>query len=324
MEKFIIYSKEYRSHYSQFMRYLQAIGYSKASCTTFATGMREFLHWLEKHQVAAIQEIEESDIEDFYVYQQERPSATGGTLSESRIALNMYTLKLFFTHLQDTEQIAVNPMGNLDYTRDYKRTRENLLSREDIDKLYDQCETAKQRALLGVIYGCGLRRQEAVKLNTKDVQFKTGMLYVREGKGGRKRTIPLSKTVLNDFKDYYFNERSKGILACRSFSEGRNYRTGDLEAFMLNHHGTRMQGDTYLEEIKKLLSKADLDRQITLHHFRHAIATHLLESGMKTEHVKDFLGHMSIETTQTYTHITTKEMKKTTAYSVPRSLSEVV
>ena len=116
MEKFIIYSKEYRSHYSQFMRYLQAIGYSKASCTTFATAMREFLYWLEKQQVAAIQQIGESDIEDFYSYQQERPSLTGGTLSESRIALNMYTLKLFFTYLQDTEQIQINPIGNLDYS----------------------------------------------------------------------------------------------------------------------------------------------------------------------------------------------------------------
>jgi integrase/recombinase XerD len=131
------------------------------------------------------------------------------------------------------------------------------------------------------------------------------MLYVREGKGGRKRTIPLSKTVLADLKEYYFNERPGEL----------NYNKPDsLEAFMINNHGTRMQGDSYNQEIKKMIAKAKLDKQITLHHFRHAIATHLIESGMKTQHVKDFLGHMSIETTQTYTHITTKEMKKTTAY----------
>jgi integrase/recombinase XerD len=208
MEKFIIYSKEYRNHYSQFMRYLQAVGYSKASWKTFATGIREFLHWIEKQKVATINQVEESDIESFYEYLQHRPSTTtGGSLSESRITLHMYTLKLFFQHLQDVEQIDINPMGNLDYTCDYRRTRENLLSLEDIQKLYDECRTAKQKAMLGIIYGCGLRRQEAVKLNAKDIHFKTGMLYVREGKGGRKRTIPLSKTVLADLKDYYFNER---------------------------------------------------------------------------------------------------------------------
>ena len=312
MEKFIIYSKEYRNQYHQFVKYLKAVGYRASSCRALSAGMREFLWWLNNQKITSIEEVKENDIESFYTYQQQRPNLMKvGTLSESRITLHMYTLKLFFSHLLDTDQIEINPMGNLDYTRDYKRIRENLLSHHDIEKLYEECETAKQRSLLGIIYGCGLRREEAAKLNTKDVQLKTGMLYVREGKGGRKRTIPLSKTVLNDFKDYYFNERPKEI----------NYRTGDLEAFMLNRIGKRMSGETYSNEMRKLLDKAELDKQISLHHFRHAIATHLLESGMKTEHVKDFLGHMSIETTQTYTHITTKEMKKTTAYEDRRLLT---
>jgi integrase/recombinase XerD len=301
MEKFIIYSSEYRNHYAQFMKYLQAIGYSKASCNTFRTGIKEFLSWIENKNIL-IEQVEESDIEKFYHHLQQRPSATGGSLSESRVTLHMYTLKLFFQHLQDTEQIEINPLGSLDYTSDYKRTRENLLSVEDIEKLYHECETAKQKAILGIIYGCGLRRQEAVKLNAKDIHFKTGMLYVREGKGGRKRIIPISKTVLNDLKDYYFNERPEEL----------NYKR-EIEAFMINRHGARMQGDSYNSEIKKLISKARLNKQITLHHFRHAIATHLIESGMKTEHVKDFLGHQSIETTQTYTHLPAEALAKALA-----------
>jgi integrase/recombinase XerD len=305
MERFTIHSKEYRDHYVRFKKYLQAVGYSKASCCTFDTGIKEFLYWTENKKIISIDLVEESDIETFYEYLQHRPSTTtGGSLSESRITLHMYTLKLFFQHLQDIEQIETNPMNNLDYARDYKRTRENLLTKDDIEKLYNGCETAKQKAMLGIIYGCGLRRQEAVKLNAKDIHFKNAMLYVREGKGGRKRMIPLSKTVLNDLKDYYFNERPNEI----------NQRSKDIESFMFNNHGTRMQGESYNNEIKKMITKANLDKKITLHYFRHAIATHLIESGMKMEHVKDFLGHASMETTQTYTHITTTQMKKTTAY----------
>jgi integrase/recombinase XerD len=304
MERFIIHSKEYRNHYVQFKKYLQAVGYSKASCCTFDTGIKEFLWWMEK-KITSIEQVGEADIENFYEHLQHRPSkTTGGSLSEGRVTLHMYTLKLFFQHLQDIEQIEMNPMGNLNYARDFKRTRENLLTSEDIEKIYSECSTSKQKAMLGIIYGCGLRRQEAVKLNAKDIHFKNAMLYVREGKGGRKRMIPLSKTVLNDLKDYYFNERPGEL----------DYNKGDIEAFMLNNWGTRMQGDSYLKEIKKMIAKAKLDKQITLHHFRHAIATHLIESGMKMEHVKDFLGHASMETTQTYTHITTTQMKKTTAY----------
>jgi integrase/recombinase XerD len=314
MEKFIIHSKEYRNHYVQFKKYLQAVGYSKSSCCTFDTGIKEFLWWLERKKLIGIEQVEEGDIENFYEHLQHRPSkTTGGSLSESRITLHMYTLKLFFQYLQDIEQIEMNPVANLNYTRDFKRTRENLLTSEDIQKLYNECSTAKQKAMLGIIYGCGLRRQEAVKLNAKDIHFKSSMLYVREGKGGRKRTIPLSKTVLNDLKEYYFNERP-GELNYKREMESRLRCASDGQAFMINNHGTRMQGDSYNQEIKKLIAKARLDKKITLHYFRHAIATHLIESGMKMEHVKDFLGHASMETTQTYTHITTTQTKRTTGY----------
>jgi integrase/recombinase XerD len=288
------------------MKYLQAVGYSKASCNSFSSGIKEFLWCIEKLKIMSIDQVEESDIENFYNYQQERPGiTTGESLSESRITLNMYVLKLFFQHLQDIEQIAVNPMGNLDYVRAYKRTRENLLSKADIAKLYDECQTAKQKAMLGIIYGCGLRRQEAVRLNASDIHFRNALLYVREGKGGRKRTIPLNSKVLSDLKEYYHHQRQQEL----------KYNNPDT-AFILNSHGTRMQGDGYCRAIKKLIQKSGLNQKISLHYFRHAIATHLLESGMKTEHVKDFLGHKSIETTQTYTHITTTQMKQTTAYEI--------
>jgi integrase/recombinase XerD len=303
MEKFIIYSKEYRQHYDRFMKYVYAIGYSPASCKTFRTSISEFLCWLEVKSITAI-DVTENVIKNYYDYQQERPAGNGGVLSESRITLNMYTIKLFFQEMQDNDLIAIHPMNNLEYTADHKRTRENLLTIDDIKKLYDICETAKQRAMLGIIYGCGLRRNEAEKLDAKDVHFRSSMLYVREGKGGRKRTIPLSKSIVEDLKNYYYSDRPELI----------NHAWGDASAFMLNQYGARMKGSTYSDEIKMLIQNAKLDQRISLHHFRHAIATHLLDSGMKTEYVKDFLGHMSIETTQTYTHITDEQLKKTTTY----------
>lgn len=310
MGRFIIHSKEYRDHYHRFIGYLQTVGYALASRRTYASGLREFFWWLEKQKITSLDQVQEQDIENFYSYQQQRPNTTkGGTLSESRIAVHMYVLKLLFGYLQDTEQLAVNPMSNLDYGRTFARTRENLLSVEDVQKLYDACKTARQRAILGILYGCGLRRQEAVRLNARDVHFKSGLLYVREGKGGKKRIVPLSKAVQADLKDYYYHQRPQLL----------NYNNPDsLQAFMLNKYGTRMQGFTWRDEIKKLITAAELNEQITLHHFRHAIATHLLESGMKTEQVKDFLGHKSIVTTQTYTHITTTQMKKTTSYGTEK------
>lgn len=302
MEKFIIYSKEYRQHYDRFMKYVNAIGYSPASCKTFKTSISEFLCWLQLKSIEA-GNVTENDIKDYYSYQQERPADNGGVLSESRIVLNMYVIKIFYQQMLDCDLIGIHPMNNLEYAVDYKRTRENLLTVDDIEALYNACESARQRAILAIFYGCGLRKTEAERLNVADVHFRSSMLYVREGKGGRKRSIPLSKSVLKDLKDYYYNERPLQMNG-----------NGDVESFLLNLYGKRTSGNSYWTEVKTLVAKAKLDSRISLHHLRHAIATHLLESGMKTEYVKDFLGHMSIETTQTYTHITTTQMKKTTTY----------
>jgi len=305
MEKFIIHSKEYREIYAQFMRYLIAIGYSQSSCKTFDTGVRDFLCWLESRGIA-LAEIEENDVEDFYNHQQERCGLnTTAALSESYIEMRMYIVSLLFEYLQDTGQFESNPIGSLQYRKGHRVVRENLLTVQDIQKLYEACQTAKQRSILGLAYGCGLRKHEMVKLNAKDVQIKSKMLYVREGKGRRKRCVPLSDRIAADFKEYYYNERPVRL---------NRINTDSVQAFMLNKHGNRMQDWSYQFVIRQLLIKADLNSAITPHHFRHAIATHLLENGMKLEHVKDFLGHKSIETTQTYTHITTAQMKKTTAY----------
>lgn len=113
MEKFIIYSKEYRQHYERFMKYVYAIGYSPASCKTFSTSISEFLCWLEVKSITVI-DVTENVIRNYYDYQQERSAGNGGVLSESRITLNMYTIKLFFQEMQDNDLIAIHPMNNLE------------------------------------------------------------------------------------------------------------------------------------------------------------------------------------------------------------------
>src|SRR5690606_4408975 len=158
-----------------------------------------------------------------------------------------------FCYLEDTDQLGANPMSNLDYGRTFKRTRENLLSVQDIEKLYQVCRTARQRAILGIVYGCGLRQQEAVKLNTRDVHLRSGLLYVRQGKGGSKRIVPLGKIVLADLKEYYYHQRTRLL----------SYHNPDgLQAFMLNTRGARMRGFTWRAEIKKLVAAAGLSAQI--------------------------------------------------------------
>src|SRR5690606_37270943 len=136
-----------------------------------------------------------------------------------------------------------------------------IVSQEEIKALYNQCETYRERAVLSIYYGCGLRRTEGIKLDLKDVHCRTGLLYVREGKGAKRRVVPMSKQVKNDLQTYAYKERKA---------------KPNETAFLIGHTGIRINENTASKTLKILLEKAEIKREITLHSLRHSIATHLL------------------------------------------------
>ena len=147
-------------------------------------------------------------------------------------------------------------------------------------------------------------RNEAVQLNINDIHFKTGVLYVREGKYKKRRVIPMTEKVIADLKNYYLHER-------HSYTSIRT--TQDEEAFIVNNYGTRMTGGSYDKILKSIIENsavAYLKDKISLHNLRHSIASHLQQSGAKLEYVRDFLGHSSLNVTQVYTHIKQRQLKQ--------------
>jgi len=177
-----------------------------------------------------------------------------------------------------------------------------VLSKGEIEKLYQACETLLDRAILGLFYGCGLRKSEAEALNIKDINFRGRLLYVRSGKGKRRRVVPITGNVEGDLKNYYLQER---IRMLRKSSDPKREK-----AFILNSQGGRMLGQNFWRRIRYLVLKAGIESpgRITLHSLRHSIATHLLAGGLSVEQVRDFLGHTNIESTQIYTRINSEEL----------------
>jgi integrase/recombinase XerD len=202
-------------------------------------------------------------------------------------------LKTFIKYQEENGNISKNPFSALNFPKP-KYPPRRVLSREEIKALYEACQTMRERALLALFYGCGLRRSEAEKLNIDDVNFKNQLLYVRMGKGKRRRVVPMTEQVKRDLENYYKNER---IIYTKELT------ADNQKALMLNNHGNRMLGNGYWNKFKCLTQKAGLPKEISLHHLRHSIATHLLESGLSIEQVRDFLGHRHLESTQIYTRI---------------------
>ena len=131
------------------------------------------------------------------------------------------------------------------------------------------------------------------KIKKMNTRLSKGILIVKEGKGSKRREIPLSDSMTKDFKKYITVERP-GLL-----------KNNALEmAFFLNNRGERRRGNSLNKRLKQIISRTKnqslIDKSITLHNLRHSIATHLMENGAGFENVRDFLGHIEIDTTQLY------------------------
>ena len=274
-----------------FRSYLVQLGYSKSSCYMLPDCVQDFL---QQSNTTNTTELNTSHIQAFYEWLQVRPNKNkAGGLSEQYINHHLYALKLFFNWQEAMGEISFNPMSIMKFKRPQGNPREPLTQNE-IKELFAGCTTEKERAILHICYSCGLRRSEAEALNIQDIHFRKQMLYVREGKGAKRRAVPMSARVTRELENYYLQERT-----ARTYTRNAKSTT----AFILNSRGERMSGESYNKAFKEILSRTTINAEVSLHHLRHSIATHLLESGLEIEKVRDFLGHGFLETTQIYAKV---------------------
>ena len=246
-------------------------------------------------------------MQKYYEYLQDRPNRNrAGSLSSSTIDGYLFTLKLFFMYLQKVGIKELNPISTLSFDHRKKSVKKerSVLTKKEIDQLYEVCKNELERVLLGVFYGCGLRKSEVEKLNIRDLELSKNSgkcLFVRSGKGRKRRVVPLPENVIKDVKNYLQKERSQRI----------SYYTqaADKKALLLNKRGTRMRGGSLWTLFKTMLLRTSIKKAISLHHLRHSIATHLLSEGMSIEEVRDFLGHDHLESTQIYTRVNQDQLR---------------
>lgn len=262
----------------QFRNELQNLGYCKTVVNFYPKQIRSFLEYSKKTKG----EIQSKDILEYHIYLKTCVGTrTKKPFSESYIHGILLSIKLFFEYLQRTGERKDNPYNLKIKTP--KSEERKVFTREEIQLLYNKSSPI-QTIILHLCYACGLRRNEAVELKIKDIDLENCLLYIKKGKGKKRRVIPFTKQVQKDIKRF-LDER---------------HETQDNQS-LLNITAERI----YIE-FKNLLKKVELYKQgFTLHCLRHTIATQLLEQGMELEKVRDFLGHEYLGTTQIYTRINT-------------------
>ncbi|MBO4234764.1 tyrosine-type recombinase/integrase [Riemerella anatipestifer] len=294
----IVVNEDYRKLAECFYQYQKRLGYNPKSNKSRLNYLNEFLHWLECQGLLEIKQIQACQIQEYYQYISSRPSKKdGGALSQKTTHSHMRIIRDLFEMLLQNQEIEINPTSTLKFQYPKTSQERNVATQEEIKQLYEATETAQERAILSLAYGCGLRVSELVNCNIEDIKLREKIIIIPQGKGNKRRVVPMSNGVVKDLSNYYYNER---------INQSSN-------AFMLNKKGNRMQKWTYNKHLKTLIERTQnealKEKQITIHNLRHSIATHLLEQGIPVEQVRIFLGHSQLETTQIYTHISADQLR---------------
>lgn len=291
-----------------FEKWLRALGYAESTVKGSVAYIHDFFFYLNssdsnRNKIKSLQAIQPNTLNQYYNHLQTRKNKRQqGGLSHNYISNNINALKRFSKYLQETGKpfFEVSIKSNPETTN-----AKTILTQEEIQALYKACDNSalgiRDRAMLSIYYGCGLRRSEGIYLNTADVLLKDKRVYVRKGKNYKERYVPMTEAVKNDLENYIYVAREQ----LQSFKPTKN------EAFLLSMQVKRMHGNSLINRLQHLLIKAGIQkeacaepgRSIGLHTLRHSIATHLLQSGMTLEEVSRFLGHSSLESTQIYTHL---------------------
>ncbi len=232
-------------------------------------------------------------------------------MSASSQARALSGIKSFFKFLLIQDEIDRDPSSLIE-TPKIGRKLPVVLTPDEIEALIiaidlDSETGIRNRAILEVLYGCGLRVTELVNLRMTDVHFDDGFVRV-QGKGNKERLIPIGQKAKDAIINYIQNYRSTLRIDRK-----------DENVLFLNRRGKKMTRVMIFTIIKDLATKINLQKTISPHTFRHSFATHLIEGGADLRAIQDMLGHESITTTEVYTHLDKEYLKDTIIRFHPRS-----
>jgi integrase/recombinase XerD len=280
---------------NEFGQWLERLGYARATVYSYAKLMEVFSRWMNEQKLS-LENLEQNDLENYRHHLEHRTKRKrNGSLCIITIRSHLQVIGTFAVYLQQYRQLTI-PVPDLSMIPLHQHIKQlyAVLTQQEIKKLYQATDNSlygiRDRAMLALYYGCGLRRNEGLSLKTDDIDWRRRCLHVIAGKGNKDRVVPIGHKALEDLREYNSHRKS--------FTD-----TGYFLLSTQRHTKGTMNGQTILERIKKLSEAAGIKKEMTVHSLRHSIATHLLQQGMGLDGIRQFLGHSSLETTQKYTHI---------------------
>lgn len=288
-----------------FLQYLRAErNYSPNTIRAYKTDVIGFIDFLKNnYQNLSPEKCTKLVIRDYFSQLQ------GLKLRRSSVIRKIESVRSFFKYLSLENLLEVNPFLTLSTPKRELRIPV-FLSEDEVKGLFlVPGINIRDRAMLELLYSCGLRISELVGLNWGDVDFISGVVRVW-GKGNRERLVPAGNTSLEALRQYQRELAGKNL-------KGR--QNDPAKGIFLNNSGTRISQRGARKTIHRWFITAGFTKKVSPHTLRHSFATHLLDRGCDLRSVQEMLGHKSLATTQIYTHVTAESLKRVYDKAHPRA-----
>lgn len=257
--------------------------------SSYKNDITSLLHYLSEKGISDPSDITFSHLIEFF------KTLSEVCLSNSTAARYFSSIKSFFKYLFESKYIQENPIERLSSPK-LSKNLPVVLTIEEIDSILTEPDVKsklglRDKALLELLYACGLRVSELINLKISDLFLKEEVIRVF-GKGSKERIVPIGSSAITWIENYLL--KSRPLLEKKSKSEN---------ILLLNNRGTKLSRMGVWKIIDKHTKTTSIKKDVHPHTFRHSFATHLLEGGADLRAVQEMLGHADISTTQIYTHI---------------------
>jgi len=276
--------------------YWLSSGASQNTLSAYQSDLKLFSKWLGN----GLSHINSKHINDYFKHRQ-LSAAT-----QSRI---LTCLRIFYQYLITQKLIKTNPTAKLHHPKQTQKLP-IFLNIEEVDRLLNTPDKntvfgMRDRAMLELLYSCGLRVSELITLDYHNINLHEEYIRVH-GKGNKERLLPMGEIAM-EYLDTYEKKARPFLL-----------KSGQTDHYFLSNRGSGMSRQNFFYIIKAYAVKAGIDKPLSPHTLRHAFATHLVQQGADLRSVQLMLGHSDISTTQIYTHIQNVQLKSQHAKHHPR------
>ena len=292
----------YVQNFIDFLTFEKAL--SKNTLKSYYSDLKKFCNYLDSINLSNWKDLNEQIVLDYLISIQDEG------LAIRSVVRNLISLRSFLDFLLEEKIIDYNPAIKIDIPKFFKALP-SVLTEDEIKKILSAPNTKtlkgiRDKAILELLYACGLRVSELVQLKIKDVDFDMKFLRIT-GKGDKIRIVPIGSFAFKHLQNYLIKVRPVYLKK----------RSSDI--IFLNKFGKPISRQSIWQLIKFYAKKSGISKQISPHTFRHSFATHMLNNGADLRVVQLLLGHSDISTTQVYLHVSKERLKEIHKKYHPRS-----